>query len=79
MTKCKQPKKKKLEGEAYRYECAWHHCFIQSSGYIQKIVINDPLGRHADEIAQLASQLAESDKDIPCTHTGEYLAAKKEI
>ena len=78
MTKCKLPKKKKkLTGIAYRYECAWHHCFIQADTYVQKIVIDEPHGRHDNEIAQLAARLAESDKDIPCIHTGEYLAAKE--
>ena len=79
MTKCKLPKKKKLTGMAYRYECAWHHCFIESSDYIQKIVIDEPHGRHAKDIAHEAARLAESEKDIPSIHTGEYIAAKKEI
>ena len=79
MTKCKRPKKqKKLTGMAYRYECAWHHCFIQSTDYLQKIVIDEPHGRHAKELAHQAAQLAESRVEIPCIHTGEYLDAKKD-
>ena len=79
MTKCKLPKKKKLTGMAYRYECAWHHCFIQATDWIQLTVIDEPHGRHAEDLAHEAVILAESDEDVPCIHTGDYIAAKKEV
>tara|TARA_Y100000310_G_scaffold317078_1_gene369536 strand:- start:1264 stop:1500 length:237 start_codon:yes stop_codon:yes gene_type:complete len=77
MTKCKPKKKKKLTGMAYRYECAWHHCFVEASDYIQKVVISEPHGRYAENLAHDAARLAESEHDIPCIHTGEYLQKKK--
>ena len=56
MTKCKLPKKKKTRGIAYRYECAWHHCFIQSDDWVQMIIIDDPHGRRANALALEAAR-----------------------
>ncbi len=75
MTKCKLPKKKKkLTGMAYRYECAWHKCFYDIPDWKKEFVIHNPHGRQAEEVAHEAVKLAESDADIPCMNTGEYIS-----
>ena len=74
MTKCKKPKKKKkLTGEAYRYECAWHKCFYDLPDWKKEFIIHEPKGRFSDELAHEAVILAESGSDIPCMNTGEYI------
>jgi hypothetical protein len=44
-----------------RYEKAWHACYYQSARWLQTVVIEEPHGRHANELAHDAAILAESD------------------
>ena len=44
---------------ARRYEAAWNKTFYERPDYVQKIVIEEPHGRHAGELAREAAHLAE--------------------
>lgn len=50
---------------AKRYEAAWHKLYYKLPPWKQQAVINDPLGRVANELAHEVALLAEKDeKDI---------------
>ena len=59
---------------AQRYEAAWHKCYYDAPRWIQSVVIEEPHGRHANEIAHEAALLAENNswqtKDIIPTGDG---------
>lgn len=50
---------------AYRYKCAWNHLFNESEGWIKKIIIEEPDGRHAEDLCHEVAKLAESNRQIP--------------
>ena len=64
----KVSKKLKLNREqllmAQRYEKAWHKVFYNSPRWIQEAVINEPYGRHSDDLAHEAALLAESNQEL---------------
>jgi len=68
-------KKVKIDGEqlklARRYEMAWHKLFYECSRWKQNLVIVEPHGRHANDLAKETRILAESDEDIPVTGAAE--------
>jgi hypothetical protein len=43
-----------------RYEKAWEICFYNLPAWKKEIVVEDPFGRHGDELAHEAAMLAES-------------------
>ena len=47
---------------ARRYEAAWNQLFYQCPEWRQEIIIEEPHGRHAGELAGLAARLAENGK-----------------
>jgi len=44
------------------YEAAWNQMFYEMPSWRQDIIINEPHGRHAGELASLAAKLAEKGK-----------------
>ena len=44
---------------ARKYEVAWNQLFYDQPNWRQEIVIREPHGRHAGELAGLAAKLAE--------------------
>ena len=47
---------------AKRYEVAWNQLFYMCPDWRQEIIIDEPHGRHAGELAGLAARLAEDGK-----------------
>ena len=68
MTTPKKKKKVKLDKEglklAQRYEMAWHNLFYKRARFAQAAIIEEPHGRHANELAKETRRLAESDESI---------------
>tara|TARA_B110001454_G_scaffold193502_1_gene194442 strand:- start:166 stop:426 length:261 start_codon:yes stop_codon:yes gene_type:complete len=50
---------------AHRYEAAWHECFWELGEGIQVFIIEEPTGRHAQELAKATRILAEQDEWKP--------------
>jgi hypothetical protein len=50
---------------ALRYNLAWNYCFSHTSKWQQQQIIEEPQGRHADDLARNVALLAESNKEIP--------------
>jgi len=48
-------------GMAYRYECAWNKLFYSKSDWVQKVIIEEPDGRHAKDLAHEVALLAENN------------------
>ena len=44
---------------AKKYEAAWNQMFHAQKEYKQQLIIAEPHGRHAGELASLAAKLAE--------------------
>ena len=44
---------------ARRYEAAWNQTFYERESWEQRIIIEEPHGRHAGELARDAVKLAE--------------------
>ncbi len=44
------------------YEAAWNQLFYECPQWRQDVIINEPHGRHAGELASLAAKLAEKGK-----------------
>ena len=59
----KKANKVKIDGEqlrvARRYETAWHKLFYECGRWKQTIIIEEPHGRHADELVRESIALAE--------------------
>ncbi len=49
---------------ARKYEAAWHKLFYKLDKWRQDAIIEEPHGRHADELAHEAAILAESSNDL---------------
>ncbi len=49
---------------AKKYEAAWHKLFYKADKWKQECIINEPHGRHAEELSREAAMLAESDKGL---------------
>jgi len=49
---------------ARKYEAAWNQIFHAQKEYKQQLIIDEPHGRHAGEIAALAAKLAEKGELI---------------
>jgi len=47
--------------QAKRYEAAWHKLFYERPSWKQQLIISDPFGRNAEELAHEVALLAESD------------------
>jgi hypothetical protein len=66
----KKPKKNKYNLDkfglklAQRYEMAWHNLFYKRARFAQAAIIEEPHGRHANELAKETRRLAESDESI---------------
>lgn len=56
------PEQKEL---SFRYKCAWNHLFSKLGDWVKKMIIQDPKGRYADELATETAKLAESNRSIP--------------
>jgi len=71
----KKVNKVKIDGEllrlARRYETAWHKLFYERPRFAQTLIVEEPHGRHANELARETRRLAESDEDIPVTGKAE--------
>jgi len=71
----KKVNKVKIDGEqlklARRYEIAWHKLFYEKARFAQAAIVEEPHGRHANELAKETRRLAESDEDIPVTGKAE--------
>ena len=53
---------------AKKYEAAWNQLFYKEPEWKQKIIIDNPHGRHAGELAAVTTRLAERGKlDIGMT------------
>tara|TARA_B100000959_G_scaffold244389_1_gene268310 strand:- start:2230 stop:2469 length:240 start_codon:yes stop_codon:yes gene_type:complete len=68
MTTPKKKSKKnkfKLDKEgvklAQRYEMAWHNLFYKKVRGMQQIIIDEPHGRHANELAKEVRRMAENE------------------
>ena len=61
-------KKVKLSKEqirmAQRYEKAWHKLYYESARWKQEIIIEEPHGRQANDLAHEAAILAESNIEL---------------
>lgn len=64
----KKTKKVKLDKEqirmAQRYEKAWHKLFYECNRYKQELVVEEPHGRQANDLAHEAALLAESNAEL---------------
>ena len=47
---------------AKKYEAAWNQLFYEEPEWKQQIIIEEPHGRHAGELAGLTMRLAEQGK-----------------
>jgi hypothetical protein len=67
-------KKVKLDGEtlklARRYEMAWHNLFYKKARGMQQMIIDEPHGRHANELAKEVRRMAENE-DIEIEVSGK--------
>ena len=65
MTTPKKKKKIKLDKEglklAQRYEMAWHNLFYKKARGMQQMIIDEPHGRHANELAKEVRRMAENE------------------
>ena len=61
----------KKQSMAQKYEAAWHKIFYEAPRYIQRIVIEEPDGRHAAELAHEAARLAETTNEPILAPTGQ--------
>ena len=52
---------------AKRYEAAWNKLFYESADWKKRLIISDPFGYNAGELAHEAAKLAESQEKIPLT------------
>ncbi len=50
---------------AQKYECAWNKIFNEQSKWKQKIINEEPEGRHAKEVYRAVTNLAESPNFKP--------------
>ena len=61
-------RKSKLDDEqlklARRYEMAWYNLFYEKAKFAQIAIIEEPNGRHANELAKETRRLAESPESI---------------
>jgi hypothetical protein len=53
---------------AKKYEAAWHKLFYELPTWKQAVIIEEPHGRYADELAHEAAVLAESSVDLDLLH-----------
>jgi hypothetical protein len=66
----KKPKKNQYKLDkfglkmAQRYEMAWHNLFYKKARFAQAAIIEEPNGRHANDLAKEVRRLAESEIDI---------------
>ena len=49
---------------ARRYEKAWHKLFYQQARWLQEIVIAEPFGRHASDLAHEVTIYVETNEDL---------------
>ena len=65
-TKLKKTKYTKAHQElATRYRQAWDYLYVETPEWIKKVIIDEPQGRHAKELAHEVAMLAESNREIP--------------
>ena len=60
---------------AQRYEAAWHKLYYETPRWIQRVIVEEPYGRHATDLAHEAAFLAEKDDkeiNVPTGATGFY-------
>ena len=66
--KKKRGRKPKLDKEqeelARRYEMAWYSLYYKKARFAQSCIIEEPHGRHANELAKETRRLAESNRKI---------------
>ena len=46
-------------GMAHRYEQAWNKLFYECKPYAQRLIIEEPFGRHATDLAHQVAMMAE--------------------
>jgi hypothetical protein len=67
-TKKKRDRKPKADKEqqvlARRYEMAWYSLYYQKATFAQCAIVEEPHGRHANELAKETRRLAESNRKI---------------
>jgi hypothetical protein len=56
---------------AQRYEKAWHKLYYESPRWLQQTIVEEPLGRHASDLAREAVQLAEINNEPIICATGK--------
>ena len=70
-----EPKPKKKRGRkpkiskdqlemARRYEMAWYSLYYKNAPFAQQLIIEEPDGRHANDLAKEVRKLAESNRKI---------------
>ena len=65
-TKLKKTKYTKAQQElATRYRQAWDYLYAEASDWIKNVIIDEPTGRHAKDLAHEVAKLAESNREIP--------------
>tara|TARA_Y100000310_G_C20593568_1_gene769355 strand:+ start:25 stop:228 length:204 start_codon:yes stop_codon:yes gene_type:complete len=61
----------KQQSLAQKYEAAWHKLYYELPRFAQRCIIEEPLGRHASELAREAARLAETTDEPILAPTGE--------
>jgi hypothetical protein len=54
-----------------RYEKAWHKLYYESPRWLQQTIVEEPLGRHASDLASEAVLLAEINNEPIICATGK--------
>ena len=77
-SKKKRTRKPKIDKEqrelARRYEMAWYSLYYQKPPFAQSCIIEEPHGRHANELAKETRRLSESNRKIEVVDKAkEYL------
>ena len=63
--KKRKPKINKEQAElARRYEMAWYSLYYQRAPFARSAIIEEPNGRHANDLAKETRRLAESNRKI---------------
>jgi len=65
-TKLKKSKyTKEQQALAKRYRQAWDYLYAEASDWVKNVIIDEPHGRHAKDLAREVAKLAESNREIP--------------
>ena len=66
--KKKRGRKPKISEEqlqmARRYEMAWYALYYKKPAFAQKLIVEEPNGRHANDLTKEVRKLAESNRKI---------------